>query len=104
MTPESKFGIPCEAWKKILAVIRQTAPESEVILYGSRAKGNYKPGSDIDLCLKWTSLTNSDLQIINIALEDLDLPWEIDLALYQTVSNPMLLEHIDRVGISINDL
>lgn len=104
MTPESKYGIPCKAWKLILAMIRQTAPESEVILYGSRAKGNYMPGSDIDLCLKGASLKSSELLTIRIALDDLDLPWEIDLVPEQNITNPLLIEHIDRVGIKINDI
>ena len=33
----------------------------QVILYGSRAKGNYKPGSDIDLTLIGSSITQNVL-------------------------------------------
>lgn len=51
------------------------------MLYGSGAKGNYRPGSDIEL-----------------ALDDLLLPWKIDLSLYSQIDNPALVEHMGRVG------
>lgn len=75
-------------------------PEIEkVILYGSRAKGNYKEGSDIDLTMYGISL-NYLLQM-NIAdeLDELLLPYMIDLSIYNKLTNKELQEHINRVGI-----
>lgn len=71
---------------------------SEAILYGSRAKGNYRPGSDIDLTLKGNELSHQDLLNIELALDDLLLPYKIDLSLHRQIDNPQLIEHIDRVG------
>ncbi|NKQ11782.1 nucleotidyltransferase domain-containing protein [Pseudomonas sp. SST3] len=71
---------------------------SEAILYGSRAKGNYRPGSDIDLTLKGNELSHQDLLDIELALDDLLLPYKIDLSLHHQIDNPQLIEHIDRVG------
>ncbi|AFL98138.1 nucleotidyltransferase domain-containing protein [Ornithobacterium rhinotracheale] len=72
----------------------------EAILYGSRAKGNYQNGSDIDLTLKGEHLNLSKLSQIQIELEDTYLPYQVDLSIYHAIENPKLIEHIDRVGIS----
>jgi len=102
MSSESKYGIPCEVWESMLQIFRKQAPQCEVILYGSRAKGNFKPGSDIDLCLRDSAFTNRDMLALKTALDDLELPWEIDLAVYHNINNSLLIEHIDRVGIVIS--
>lgn len=72
-----------------------------VLLYGSRAKGNYKPASDIDLALIGDDLHLSDLTSLAFALDDLLLPYKFDLTLYARIPNPDLREHIDRVGVDI---
>ena len=77
-----------------------TFPAVELaILYGSRAMGTYRPGSDIDLTLKGCSLSWRDLQQLEVALDDLLLPYRFDLSLYDQIDNPDLLAHIARVGI-----
>lgn len=73
----------------------------EVIVFGSRAKGNYKPGSDIDLAIKGPSLTREDLCALAGAFEESLLPFFVDLLSYSSITNPDLKAHIDRVGISI---
>jgi predicted nucleotidyltransferase len=71
----------------------------QVILYGSRAKGIAQRGSDIDLVLKGRTLTGRDLSAMANSLDDLLLPYKIDLALDSQIDNPALREHLDRVGI-----
>lgn len=93
-------GISQNALDKIKAVLFSVQGVEQVILYGSRAKGNYKEGSDIDLTIKG-NLTFDDLVKLSISLDDLNLPWKIDLSLYSQIKNEKLLEHIDRVGIGI---
>lgn len=70
----------------------------QVILYGSRAKGNFKSGSDIDLTIIDQALSFSELLHIQSQLDDLLLPYKFDLSLKRSISNPDLLEHINRVG------
>ncbi len=72
---------------------------TKVILYGSRAKGNYRPGSDIDLTLQGEGLEYVDLVAIDNELDDLLLPYTIDLSIQQQIENPDLIEHIERVGL-----
>lgn len=70
----------------------------EAILYGSRAKGNHKSGSDIDLSLKGGKLNLKVLNRISLDLDDLFLPYSIDISIYHQIDNPDLIEHIQRVG------
>ena len=75
-------------------------PEVEkAVLYGSRAKGTYRPGSDIDLTLCGGELNHTLLTRISNELDDLLLPYQIDLSLMSSLSHPALLDHIRRVGL-----
>ena len=73
-----------------------------VIIYGSRAKGNFKPGSDIDLTIVG-DLPYSQLLKLENQLDDLLLPYKIDLSLLHQISNRDLIEHIERVGKVLYD-
>lgn len=70
----------------------------QVVLYGSRAKGNYKEASDIDLTMFGDKLTLTLQQQIELALDDLLLPYKVDLSVFVFISNPDLKDHIHRVG------
>jgi predicted nucleotidyltransferase len=75
-------------------------PEVEkAILYGSRAKGNHKRGSDVDLTLLGTGLTQKILGQIQGELEDGLLPYRFDLSLFSQITHADLLNHIQRVGV-----
>ena len=69
------------------------------ILYGSRAKGNFRHGSDIDLTLEGDGIDADQLSRIILELDDLLLPYTIDLSLKRQIDNPDLLAHIERVGV-----
>jgi len=70
----------------------------EAILYGSRAKGTSKKGSDIDLTLKGKNLDLKILNKISAELDDLLLPYNIDLSIYHMIEDTDLIDHINRVG------
>ncbi len=93
------FGLPDTAVDKLSSVFSQYPQVSRVMLYGSRAKGNYQPGSDIDLCIEADMMTLADLFEIESRVDDLLLPWKVDLSLRHKIDNPALIEHIDRVGV-----
>jgi uncharacterized protein len=92
-------GLSQNTIKKIIAVLTQHPELEKAVLYGSRAKGNYRPGSDIDLTLFGNNLTFAQLNKIEIQLDDILLPYSFDLSLFQHIENPALIEHIMRVGI-----
>ncbi len=69
-------------------------------MYGSRAKGNYKSGSDIDLTLRGSAdLTLNVIYKILNDLDDLLLPYTIHLSIFDDISDQDVIEHIQRVGV-----
>lgn len=96
-----KYGIKEEQWDKLLRTFATYPKIEKVILYGSRAKGNYKPYSDIDITLIGTELKHTDLNHIISAIDNLLLPYQCDVSLFHSLSNPDLIDHINRVGIEI---
>ncbi|RIH66746.1 nucleotidyltransferase domain-containing protein [Mariniphaga sediminis] len=93
------FGLNDHTIQKIKNVFASHSHIEKAILYGSRAKGNFKPGSDIDLALIAPGLSLPDLFKIENQLDDLLLPWKIDLSLTHQITNQELLNHIARIGI-----
>ena len=73
----------------------------KAVIYGSRAKGNFKRGSDIDLTLFGGDLTDRIESRIYWALDDLLLPYKIDLSRFSELRHPALIDHIQRVGLPI---
>jgi uncharacterized protein len=71
------------------------------VVYGSRANGNYRKGSDIDLVLFGDGLTEKVMSRLYWALDDLLLPYKIDLSLFSALKHPALIDHIQRVGIVV---
>lgn len=101
-TPSSEDDVPFGLSKRALDLLRGVFSDypgiDQAIIYGSRAKGNYRNGSDIDITLVGSALTFDDLLRIETGLDDLMLPWRIDLSLLSHIDNPALLDHIARVG------
>ena len=93
-----KYGLKYEVIEKMQAVFWRYSEIEKVILYGSRAKGTYKKGSDIDLTIKGDRIDLTLLFKIENELDDLFLPYKIDLSIYNSIQNPDLLDHIERVG------
>lgn len=70
------------------------------MIFGSRAKGNYKPGSDVDIALRGENITLNTVNKISFALnEESNMPYQFDVLNYHSIREPALCEHIDRVGI-----
>ena len=93
------FGLKEEIVRKINSVFDKYPHINQVILYGSRAKGNYRHGSDIDLTLIGENVDLTTLLKIENELDDLFLPYKFDVSIFEKLSNPDLKEHINRVGV-----
>jgi predicted nucleotidyltransferase len=93
-----QFGLKQEDINKINDVFASYEGIDSVVVYGSRPTGNFKVGSDIDLTIIENSLTFPEFLEIENTLDDLLLPYKIDLSLKRKISNVDLLSHIDRVG------
>ena len=93
-------GLNKEEFEKIVSVFRAHPEIHKVVLFGSRAKGTARKNSDIDLAVEGI---NNNLQIESLAmeLEDLSLPYKFDVKSIVGICNPVLMDHIVRVGIII---
>ena len=94
-----KFGLTGEIIAGIQQVFETNSKVDKAFIFGSRAKGNFKDGSDIDIAIKGQELSFKDIISLSGKLQDLEIPYKIDLIDYSTLKEPALLEHIDRVGI-----
>jgi len=93
-----QFGLQAEDIAKINRVFSDFEAIESVYIYGSRSKGNFKSSSDIDLTLVEQTMSFSDFLALENQLDDLLLPYKIDLSQKRKITNLDLLAHIDRVG------
>ena len=96
----SKSGLSEKEIDAICQVFRNNLDIRRVILFGSRAKGTYKPSSDIDLAIDGLV---DELAVAGIALqlEELPLPYKFDVKSLDSITYPPLIEHIERAGITL---
>ena len=94
-----KSGLSNNTINKINSVFAKYPQIQKVVLYGSRAKGNYKHGSDIDLSMFGNGLNYQIQMNVFDDLDELLLPYMIDLSIFDFIDNADLKEHIERVGV-----
>lgn len=92
-----KFGLPDELILDIKKVFNKFNID-DVHIFGSRAKGNYKNGSDIDLAIM-NNINDNELSKIIYEIDELNSPYKFDILIYNNITNKDLKEHIQRVGI-----
>jgi predicted nucleotidyltransferase len=94
------FGISDKSYTLLVETFTKQPLIEEVVIFGSRAKGNYKKGSDIDLAIKGKNCTaNIALDLKAFINEELPIPYLVDVIDYNSLKHQELKEHIDRVGI-----
>lgn len=91
------FGIYPKTIEVLNHIFDKCDSINEVIIYGSRAKGNYSEGSDIDLSIKG-SLSQDELYEILEQIDESSIPYLFDISIYDKLQSESLKEHIDRVG------
>lgn len=93
------FGLSDDIIRLLRGVLR-AHPEVEcAVIYGSRARGDYSNGSDIDLTLMGTRLTDAVLHRIAMEMDDLPIPHTVDLSIRSCLRNPALIRDIDKQGV-----
>jgi len=95
---EPGFGLNHRVILRLREVFAKMPTVEQVIIYGSRAKGDYRPASDIDLTVKGAAVTWHDVQVIEQKIDDLLLPYKVDLSLFAHIDNENLIDHIKRIG------
>ena len=98
-----EYGLNDNTIDQIRQVFSRYQELEQALLYGSRAKGNFKPGSDIDLTFIGDRLNQKILNKIEDDMDDLMLPYTFDLSILKKISNQDFIEHVNRVGIVFYD-
>ena len=98
----NNLGLEQSVTEKICGVFKNNDKIDRAAVFGSRAKGNYKKYSDIDIAL-WGNLDILDAQHIAEELDELPLIYKFDVAADSKIKSSELREHIDRVGVVIYD-
>lgn len=91
------FGLKDSERELICGVFRRHSKVAEAKIFGSRAKGNSQPASDIDLAL-WGNVSASLIATIAGELDELPLPYTFDVQAYDAINHQPMREHIDCVG------
>ncbi len=94
-------GLTAADSSMIIHVFSNCEKVDKAILYGSRAIGNFKPGSDIDISLVGPNLNLQLLNNLTAIFAELPIPYTLDISIQHQISNPELLNHIKRIGIPI---
>ena len=94
-----KYGILVSDMDDIISILSANPKTERVVLFGSRAMGNFEPGSDIDISWKGKALDINDVTKAGVAYDKLFLPYKLDLVIYSSITEPALLNHIERVGV-----
>jgi predicted nucleotidyltransferase len=93
-----EFGLPPATLDTIRRILADVPAVKKAVIYGSRAKGTHRPGSDIDLSLMGEGLDLDTLGKIATLLEESPIPYEVDLSVFELIEHQALREHIERVG------
>ncbi|MFN5416638.1 MAG: nucleotidyltransferase domain-containing protein [Flavobacteriia bacterium] len=101
MNEDSKYGLSDADLTRIISVCKANSKIDKAILFGSRAKGNYQTGSDIDIALIGANLKLDDVLNLSIELDNLDLAYKFDLLIFDRIKEEKLIEHIERVGVDL---
>lgn len=96
-----RFGLDESIIEKIVKVLEANPKVDKAFVFGSRAKGNYRPDSDIDIAIKGFDITLDDILQMSVAFEDQHIPYKIDLLDFYAIKEALLTEHIERAGIEV---
>lgn len=92
------FGLKSSDIDLIVKTLRRYPEVEEAMIFGSRAMGNYKPGSDVDIALKGNVTSHAVTNISAELNEQLPLPYKFDVVAYSAITHKPLIEHIDQYG------
>lgn len=101
MNKKDSFGLSDRDMKTLRDIFKKYPDVKNVFVFGSRAKGTYKQGSDIDLAIMNEGITDTYIRKMKSDFEDSSLPYIVDLVNYPTLKHPELKHHIDRVGVPL---
>ncbi len=96
-----KFGLSAPILDSLRQVFSQFSDIDRVLIYGSRARGNFHPHSDIDLAVLAPAMTPSEFSRLWMALDDLPILFRLDVSLHHDVADPQLKHIMLADGITL---
>jgi len=103
MTKNTKYGLLESDINEVISILKENQKINRIILFGSRAKGSFSTGSDVDIALFGSNITLNDILDASNEIDNLFLPYKFDLIIYDRIKEIALQEHINRVGIVLFD-
>ena len=103
MSENTKYGLRVSDIDNIVSILKRNKRITGVILFGSRAKGTFSEGSDIDIALLGDALKLDDIIQASLEMDKLFLPYKIDLVIFERIKEKELVEHIERIGHKLFD-
>jgi predicted nucleotidyltransferase len=97
----NNFGIVETVFNELILLFSQNPNIEKAALFGSRAMGKFKDGSDIDIALFGENITLNDQLDLSIKLEKLGYPYTYDFQIHKNIKDKNMLDHIERIGIVI---
>ncbi|WP_373894750.1 nucleotidyltransferase domain-containing protein [Virgibacillus natechei] len=96
------FGLLEQDIQMIAQALKSNKEIDCAMIYGSRALGNYKKGSDVDIAIKGTDVNhNTAAQLSELLNEAYPLPYFFDVVHYEGIKNEALIQHINQYGVKI---
>jgi predicted nucleotidyltransferase len=97
-----RFGLSEKNFNAILDALRTFPQVEDVLIFGSRALGNAKKGSDVDLALQGAHVDERTATAVSALLnEELPLPYFFDVLVFDSIEDAVLREHIEKYGQSL---
>lgn len=96
-----KYGLLETDIERIVFIFKSNPKIDDIILFGSRAIGSYNPGSDIDIAIKGIDINLTDILNAKVEIDKLCIPYKVDIIIFSRITEKALIEHINRVGISL---
>ena len=91
------YGLSNEIFEKIINIVKKY--ECNFILFGSRARGDFKYNSDIDIAIE--NFKKEDIYKIKNDFDLIDIPYTFDLLFIKEETNKKLLKSIRNEGVSL---
>jgi len=93
------FGLRDSDILDIIQVLEKFPEVESARIFGSRAKGNYRNGSDVDLAVFGNNISfERIIHISSVLNEETVMPYYFDVLDYYSIENADLVRHIDRIG------
>ena len=92
------YGLSDASYQELIQILASIPEVEEVVIFGSRARGDYWHASDIDLSLKGAGITKRTLRELNDKLYESHIPYFFDTNIYSEIRNPAFKANVDRDG------